>query len=105
MIPRVSPEAEADLDEMEAWLTENWGPLAAANVIEAALKRIAALAEMPRAGAQRPEFGEAVRFVTSGRYVIYYEVVGERLTVLRILHGARNREMIMREQSEDGEKS
>lgn len=105
MIPRVSPEAEADLDEMESWLTRNWGPSAAANIIDAALKRIAALAEMPMSGAPRPEFGDTVRFVTSGRYVIYYEVVGEQLTVLRILHGARNREMIMRGQSEDGENS
>ena len=97
-------EAEADLDEMEFWLTENWGPLAAANIIEAVLERIAALAEMPLAGAPRPEFGDAVRFVTSGRYVIYYEVVGEQLTILRILHSARNREAIMRPQSEEGEK-
>jgi len=44
MTPRVSSEAESDLDEMETWLTENWGPLAAANAIEAVLQRIVALA-------------------------------------------------------------
>lgn len=95
MIPRVSPEAEADLDEMEAWLTENWGPKAAANIVEAVLERIVALADMPYAGALRPEFGAAVRFVISGRYLIYYEATDTELLVLRILHAARNRDAIM----------
>lgn len=100
MTPRVSPEAEKDLDEMEAWLLENWGPLAAANVIEAVLNRISALADMPLAGTLKPEFGEAVRFVTAGRYVIYYETASGGLTILRILHGARNRDAMMRGDSD-----
>jgi toxin ParE1/3/4 len=104
MIPRVSPEAEADLDEMEAWLTENWGPLAAANLIEAVLQRIAALADMPFTGAPRPEYGESVRFVTAGRYVIYYEADEDALTVMRILHAARDRESIMRMLAEGEDK-
>ncbi len=103
MSPRVSPEAERDLDEMEAWLTENWGPLAAANIIEAVLDRISGLPTLPLGGAPRPEFGEHVRFVTAGRYVIYYEVRAEDLVVLRILHGARNREEIMRRGSDGDE--
>lgn len=45
--PIVSPEAEQDLDEMEIWLTDNWGPLAAANAVEAVLERISGLADMP----------------------------------------------------------
>ncbi|MBC7770072.1 MAG: type II toxin-antitoxin system RelE/ParE family toxin [Phycisphaerales bacterium] len=101
MIPHVSPEAGADLDEMESWLTENWGPIAAANAIEAVLAKIAALPEMPLAGTPRPEFGEAVRFVTTGRYFIYYEAAGQALAVLRILHSARNRDAIMRKQSNE----
>lgn len=103
MSPRVSPEAERDLDEMEAWLTENWGPLAAANIIDAVLDRIAKLPDMPLAGALRPEFGEDVRFVTAGRYVIYYEARAGDLVVLRILHGARDRETAMRRGSETNE--
>ena len=101
MTPRVSPEAEQDLDEMELWLTENWGPLAAANIIEAVLDRIAALADMPLAGAPRPEFGETVRFVTASRYLIDYEVSERDLTVLRILHGAQDRASIMRRSADD----
>lgn len=96
MNPRVSSEAERDLDEMDAWLTENWGPLAAANVIEAVLLRIAALADLPLAGAPRPELGKAVRFVTARRYVIYYEARADELTVLRILHAARDRDALLR---------
>lgn len=95
MIPVVSAAAEQDIDEMESWLTQNWGPVAAANIIEAVLDRIAALADMPFTGAPRPEFGEAVRLATSGRYVIYYEATDDSLVILRILHAARDRDAIM----------
>ena len=105
MTPIVSPEAEKDLDEMEAWLAQNWGPLAAANVIEAVLAKIALLAEMPFAGTPRPEFGEAMRFVTAKRYVIYYEADADTLTVLRILHSARDRASIMRRAIDEGEEA
>lgn len=104
MTPRVSPEAEKDLDEMEIWLAENWGPLAAASIIEAVLDRIAGLADMPLVGVARPEFGDTVRFVNAGRYVIYYEVGVEDFTVLRILHSARDRPTIMQRSSRDDEK-
>jgi len=90
---------------MEAWLTENWGPLAAANAIEVVLQRIAALADTPLGGAPRPEFGEAVRFVSAGRYAIYYETTDDALTVLRILHGARDRESLMRKLAEGREQT
>lgn len=75
---------------MESWLTQNWGPVAAANIIEGVLT--AALADMPFTGAPRPEFGEAVRLATSGRYVIYYEARDDSLVILRILHAARDRD-------------
>lgn len=95
MTPIVSREAESDLDEMEVWLSENWGPATAANVIEAVLDRIAALEDMPFAGTLRPEFGAGVRLVTSGRYVIYYQADELTLVILRILHAARDRNAIM----------
>jgi plasmid stabilization system protein ParE len=91
----VSEEAQGDLDEMDAWLTENWGPLAAASIIEAVLDKIELLSDMPLSGTPRPEFGDAVRFVTTGRYVIYYEADERKLLILRILHAAQDREAIM----------
>jgi len=103
MIPHVSPEAEKDLDEMETWLVQNWGPLAAANVIEGVLAKIARLAEMPLSGTPRVEFGKHVRFVTAKRYVIYYEASAGGLTVLRVLHSARDRASIMRRAIDEGE--
>lgn len=95
MIPVVSAAAEQDIDDMESWLTQNWGPVAAANIIEAVLERIAALADMPFTGVPRPEFGETVRLATSGRYVFYYEADQGSLVILRILHAARDRDAIM----------
>ena len=92
----VSEAAQGDLDEMESWLTENWGPIAAANTIEAVLDRIALLSELPLVGTPRPEFGDTVRFVTTSRYVIYYEANDRELLVLRILHAAQDRDAIMR---------
>jgi|GEM_PF-3685005 len=56
---------------------------------------------MPLGGAARPEFGETVRFVTAGRYLIYYETSDQDLTILRILHAARDRNSILRPLSDE----
>jgi toxin ParE1/3/4 len=96
MTPRASPEAEQDLDDIEAWLMANRGPQVAANTIEAVLMRIAALEDAPYSGSLRSEYGDAVRLVAVGRYMIYFEAAADSLTILRILHAARDRDSIMR---------
>ena len=45
---------------------------------------------MPRQGWRRPEFGERVWSVAFGSHLILYEAEPEEVTILRIVHGARD---------------
>jgi toxin ParE1/3/4 len=64
-------------------------PTTADRVIDAIFDRFELLAEQPRIGRHRPEFGHGVRsFVVDG-YVVYYRHDRE-LLIARVLHGRRD---------------
>ena len=92
----IAPLAQADLDDIEDWLLDAAGPRVAAQVIQRVYDRIAGLQEDARTGTPRPEYGIDVRFVTSRPYLIYFDLFEDRVTVLRILHGAKDRDTILR---------
>lgn len=56
---------------------------------------VARARELPLAGTPRAEFRPDCRFVVQAPYVIYYAYDGATLTVLRLLHHARNRDELM----------
>ncbi|MDH4482636.1 MAG: type II toxin-antitoxin system RelE/ParE family toxin [Rhodoferax sp.] len=82
--------AQADL--LEAWLYIAEDNLAAADrVLESLEQEAKVLLLQPLMGRARPELGSAVRsWPTSTPYVLFYEVDGTELTVLRVLHHARD---------------
>jgi toxin ParE1/3/4 len=57
--------------------------------VAAIIDRFELLAEQPRMGRLRPEFGEGVRSFTVENYVVYYRHEGNVL-VARVLHGRRD---------------
>ena len=86
---RLSTLAEQDLDEIWSYVAEDASPATADRLIDAIIDRFELLAEQPRMGRLRPEFGEGVRSFTVENYVIYYR--HERDVVLaRVLHGRRD---------------
>jgi toxin ParE1/3/4 len=56
--------------------------------IKSKLERL--VARHPRVGRLRPEFGQETRSVAAPPYVIFYRPEGQRIYVLRILHGHRD---------------
>ena len=82
--------AQADL--LEAWLYIAEDNLAAADrVLDSLEQEAKVLLLQPLLGRARPELGSAVRsWPTSTPYVLFYEVDGTELTVLRVLHHARD---------------
>lgn len=75
---RLSVLAEQDLEEIWSYVAEDASPASADRLIDAILDRVELLAEQPRMGRFRPEFGAGVRSVTVENHVIYYRVrVGE----------------------------
>jgi addiction module RelE/StbE family toxin len=82
--------AQADL--LEAWLYIAEDNLAAADRVLDTLEHEAKVLLMqPLMGRARPELGSQVRsWPSSTPYVLFYEVDAVELTVLRVLHHARD---------------
>src|ERR671919_276395 len=86
---RLSALAEQDLEEIWSYVAEDASHATADRLIDGIIDRFELLAEQPRMGRLRPEFGEGVRSFAVERYVIYYRHQGDVL-IARILHGRRD---------------
>jgi toxin ParE1/3/4 len=71
-------------------------PGAALRFRDRILDRIAVLRDFPESAQARPEFGPDIRTIPVGRYIAFVRVIAERVTVLRILHGARDLPRLMK---------
>jgi toxin ParE1/3/4 len=88
---RLSPLAERDLDEIWIYVAEHANPTTADRLIEAIAERFNLLADQPRMGRLRPEFGEGVRSFVVEHHVVYYCLEHDVL-IARVLHGRRDQE-------------
>jgi toxin ParE1/3/4 len=86
---RLSALAERDLEEIWSYVAEDASPATADRLIDAIIDRFELLAEQPRMGRLRPEFGPGVRSFAVENHVIYYRYDGEVL-IARVLHGRRD---------------
>ena len=86
---RLSSLAERDLDEIWSYVAEDANPTTADRLMDAIVDRFELLAEQPRMGRLRPEFGAGVRSFTVENHVIYYRHEGDVL-IARVLHGRRD---------------
>ena len=86
---RLSPLAERDLEEIWLYVAEDASPATADRLIDAMVDRFDLLAEQPRMGRLRPEFGADARSFTVESHVIYYRHDGDVL-IARVLHGRRD---------------
>jgi len=82
--------AQADLLEAWVFIAED-NPAAADKVLDTLEQEAKLLLVQPLMGRARPELGSAVRSWPSATpYVVFYEVDDSELTVLRVLHHARD---------------
>ena len=86
---RLSPLAEQDLDEIWLYIAEDASPSTADRLIDDLINRFSLLAEQPRMGRLRPEFGDGVRSLSVENHVIYYRHERQVL-IARVLHGRRD---------------
>jgi toxin ParE1/3/4 len=86
---RLSALAEQDLEEIWSDVAEAASPTTVDRLIDAIIDRFGLLAEQPRMGRLRPEFGTGVRSFTVENHVIYYRHEGDVL-IARVLHGRRD---------------
>lgn len=86
---RLSALAGQDPDEIWSYVAEDASSETADRHIDAIVERFELLAEQPRMGRLRPEFGAGVRSLAVENHVIYYRHEGEIL-IARVLHGRRD---------------
>jgi toxin ParE1/3/4 len=86
---RLSLLAEQDLDEIWLYVAEDASLATADRLIDDLIDRFSLMAEQPRMGRLRPEFGDGVRSFPVENHVIYYRHEREVL-IARVLHGRRD---------------
>jgi plasmid stabilization system protein ParE len=91
-MPHLLFTQSAQSDLLEAWLfIAEDNPEAADRVLSTIEKEARTLLAQPLMGRARPELTEGVRsWPTTTRYVLYYLPTPEGITVLRVLHHARD---------------
>lgn len=92
MAHRVAQRAETDLDDIWLYVAKQSGSMeTATRLIDSITERFLFLASLPYAGRARDrEFGIATRSFPVGEYAIIYWVEGEKVFILRVVHGSRD---------------
>ena len=85
----VSPLAQADLDEIWDYVARD-SPAAADRLVAAFQEKFLLLAKQPLLGQTREELRPGIRSFVVGKYVVYYQLVDDRIRVVRVLHGSRD---------------
>lgn len=87
--------AVANEDALEAWLyISRFSDSGADSFLDLLKEKCQLLADTPKMGRARPEFGALVRSFPFGNFVIYYRPVEENIEVLRVLRAARDLEAL-----------
>jgi toxin ParE1/3/4 len=97
-VPRivVRPRASADLAEIWAFIAED--SIKHADKFAALIDgHFQGLARRPQMGRSRSELAPDLRSFPVGQYVIFYLPLPKGIEIVRVLHGARDIEPILRE--------
>ena len=87
--PRLTVQAEADLDEL--WLSiAAKNPGAADRVVDAILESSRLHVLFPEMGPKRDDLRLGLRCFVVPPYVVFYRPIEDTIEVLRVLHGARD---------------
>jgi toxin ParE1/3/4 len=87
---RLTPKAEADLEDIWLYTAETWSPDQADTYIDSLVRTIETLVAMPTIARERDEFDPPVRIHPAAEHLIIYRVEEALLLVIRILGGRQN---------------
>lgn len=84
-----SSRAESDLMEIWGHIAQD-DPLAADRQLDRIDEACKMLAKNPNGGPRREDLARGLRFYPVGNYLIFYTIADDGITVVRVLHGARD---------------
>ncbi len=86
----ISPAAQHDLADIWAYVSED-DEDTATQLIQSFYQKCLVLAEMPGLGRDRSrDIGEGVRSLPVRKYVLFYRVTDDSLSLIRVRHGAQD---------------
>ncbi|MBU1212316.1 MAG: type II toxin-antitoxin system RelE/ParE family toxin [Alphaproteobacteria bacterium] len=86
---RITPAAENDLAEIWSYIAED-APDVATTFIEQIADRFEPLLAFPGMGVARDQLAPGLRAIPYKAYVIYYVADEKTVTIVRVVHGARD---------------
>jgi toxin ParE1/3/4 len=88
-----SPKAKSDLVEIWSYIADD-SEIRADAFIQTIDKKFHSLINVPFLGIARDEIETDLRSFPVGRYVIFYRRIPEGIEIIRVLHGARDLNII-----------
>jgi toxin ParE1/3/4 len=93
---RLTPRAEADLEDIWRYGAAEWSPDQADRYIDGLAAVFDLLSAMPRLAREHTEFAPPVRIHPSGPHLVIYRISGNHLDVLRILGGRQDWQKLLK---------
>ncbi len=91
---KLTEAAEQDLADIAAWLTMEASETTVRRIVGDLLQRLDGVLAFPESGAPRDSIRPGLRAVFRHNHAIYYQVEGDVVAVIRVLHGARDQAAI-----------
>ena len=85
----LSPSARSDLISIREYIASE-NKRAANRVIREIKARFTTLLRFPELGRRRDELRKGLRSFPVKKYVVFYFVTGDRVRIVRVLHGSQN---------------
>ena len=86
----ISSAARSDLLSIDDYGIDRFGEQAA-DALSAGFRRaFSQLAEFPRSAPERPEYGENIRCWVHLGYRVLYQLDGDKVVIVRVLHHSRD---------------
>jgi toxin ParE1/3/4 len=92
----ISAQAEADLDEIDNYITAR-NPTRAESFIEELYRKALNIGAAPLVYPKRPDLGPDLRAALHKPYLIVFHVKKNAVEVVRIVHGARDLPRLLRD--------
>lgn len=86
---RITPLADGDLLSIHRYIAID-DPVAAGELLQVIKDKFAMIARQPAVGSLWEDIRPDVRYVLAGRNVIFYELRDNLVTILRVIHSARD---------------
>jgi toxin ParE1/3/4 len=93
--PRITTQAQADLDDLWDYLAER-NETAADHLLDEILERARHHARFPKTGRPRDDLLPGLRSFVVRPYVVFFRPVDDTIEILRVVHGSRDVDDIMK---------